>query len=80
MVAFKQSNDSKKIRKDWHTFRENARQTAFGPEEFAPSDRIEYDLDDAGITGEDNDRTYTYDRPVDILGENGTDVREQDGH
>jgi len=78
MVAFNRSNDAKKIRTDWHEFRANARRTAFSEDEFAPGARTEYDLDTAQITGEDNPRSYTYDRPVDILGENGTDVRELD--
>jgi len=66
----------KPVNADWHLFRANARRTANSKEEFAEADQVKYDLDTAQITGEDNPRNFTYDRPVDILNENGTDVRD----
>jgi len=69
-------NDTKFLTEKYHRFRENARQTAFHLDEFSEAERIEFDLEDAGITGKDNNRNYTYDRPVDIFGSNGFDIRE----
>jgi hypothetical protein len=77
MVKFRKG-PSKVLREDWHRFRQNARETAFHPELFADSDFIEFDLDTARITGEDNPRTYIWDRSIDLLDVNGYDVRDGD--
>ena len=71
-------NNGRFLNEKWHEFRQRARETAFHPELFADSDRIEYDLENARITGQDNRRTYIWDRDVAILGENGYDVRDGD--
>lgn len=63
------ANDGKVVDPEWHRFRQNARENAFSPEEFSDIDRGRYNLDDddpvspAGITGEDNPRTYIGDSP-----------------
>lgn len=75
---FARSEHLKKLRSDYHAFRQEARETAFSIEEFGEPAKTEYDLETAGITGQDNPRSYTWDRP---MGEgNGTDVRELDRH
>jgi len=82
-MQFARSQSAKHISKDWHTFRINARRTAFNPSEFGEIEQIKYDLDTARITGEDNDRNYTYNRPLsggDGSPNNGTDVRTLDRH
>lgn len=43
---------------EWHAFREQARKTAFSKEEFSDIDQTRFDLDTAGITGEDNPDSY----------------------
>lgn len=43
---------------EYHAVRERARKTAFSPEEFGEIDQERFDLDDAGITGEDHPDTY----------------------
>jgi len=68
-------NDGRFVDSDWHLFRENARQTANSPLEFAESDRVHYDLDTAGITGRDNNKNYVWDTSIDLFNINGTDVR-----
>jgi hypothetical protein len=76
MVLFDRTKSGKRIDSRWHSFREQARRTAVSPEEFAPSDRVHYDLDTAGITGKDNPRTYTHNRPTNLVYTNEIDVRE----
>jgi hypothetical protein len=66
---------------EWHENRAEARRNAFSINEFGPIDQTKYDLDTAGITGEDNPRTYTVDRPLnEVEGQqnNGTDIRTLD--
>ena len=66
---------------DWHQFRINARRTAFSKEEFGEIEQIKYDLDTARITGKDNPRSYTVNRPIqgaDGNMNNGVDVRTLD--
>lgn len=73
------SEGLKKLRRDWHEFRIRARREAFSTDEFANSEITEYDLDTAGITGQDNPKSYQYDRPLNGENgtpDNGTDVRE----
>jgi hypothetical protein len=59
---------------EWHKKRINARRTAFSVDEFGETDIVKYDLDTAGITGEDNPRTYQFDRPLNEE-RNGIDIR-----
>jgi len=73
-------NDGKLLTAEYYLFRENARRTAFHEENFSDADREEFDLETAGITGEDNNDNYRFNRPVDTLGQNGTDVRDLPRH
>jgi hypothetical protein len=69
------------VNEEWHRKRAEARRTAFSKFEFGPIEREKYDLDTAGITGEDNPRSYTVNRPIngeDGNMNNGTDVRTLD--
>lgn len=69
------------INEEWHRQRIRARKTAFNPETFGPIERTKYDLDTAGITGEDNPRSYKVNRPLngeDGNMNNGTDIRRLD--
>lgn len=78
MVLFSRDDSGEKVDSRWHKFRASARRTAFDPSAFSDGDRIRYDLDTARITGQDNPRTYYIDRSIDLLGSNGTDVRDLD--
>lgn len=63
---------------EWHRKRIEARQTAFSTDEFGDIEITKFDLDTAGITGQDNPRTYMIDRPLseeDGNMNNGFDVR-----
>lgn len=65
----------------WHRKRAEARRTAFNLNEFGPIEQNKFDLDTAGITGEDNPRSYTVKRPLngeDGNMNNGTDIRRLD--
>ena len=73
-------NDGRFLNEKRPKFRQNARETAFSLAVFAPEDIEEYDLEDAGVTGKDTTRYYTWNRSIDTLGSNGTDVRELDRH
>ena len=64
------SESLKPVWSEWHKNRINARRTAFSIDEFGDIDITKYDLDTAGITGQDNPESYSYDRPLN--GENGT--------
>lgn len=76
-MMFPESNSAKAVDSRWHEKRETARQTTFSPAEWSKEERTRWDLDDAGITGRDNKRTYTVDRPIETEGapKNGTDIR-----
>jgi|AKVG01.1.fsa_nt_gi hypothetical protein len=63
---------------EWHEQRQAARLTAFSTDEFSDTEITKYDLDTAGITGEDNPRSYTTDpvmNQVDGTENPGTDIR-----
>lgn len=82
-MQFARSQSAKHISEDWHRFRLKARRNAFSKEEFGEIEQTKYDLDTARITGEDNDRNYTYNRPLngeDGSPNNGTDVRTLNRH
>jgi len=74
-MQFARGETAKPVDSRWHRARINARKTAFSVDEFSDEDVLRYDLDTAGITGEDNPRTYTVNRPIDLLNENGLDLR-----
>jgi len=76
MVMFERSRGSRAVSTDWHEFRLNARRNAYSKEEFSDEENIRYNLDTARITGRENPDTYTVDRPIDLLGTNGIDLRE----
>jgi len=73
-----QSENLKRIREDWHKFRIEARRNAFNVDEFGETEKIEYDLDTAGITRQDNPDSYDFNRALDMEGtpRNGRDIRE----
>jgi len=64
-----EQNNSKVAGSEWHERRQEARETAFSPEEFSRGERTRFNLNDddhlspAGITGEDNPETYEGDDP-----------------
>ena len=60
---------------EWHEKREDARRNAFSVDEFGETDKVKFDLETAGITGEDNPRTYQFDRPLNEE-RRGIDVRD----
>jgi hypothetical protein len=78
MVLFRRSESGKKIDEEWHEVRQAARVGTFSLDEWAAQDITRYDLDTAQIDGSDNPRTFTWDRDIDILDSNGTDVRTLD--
>lgn len=60
---------------DWHRGRQYARENYFNESMASGVERVKYELDTVDITGEWVDRTYTVDRPIDLFGENGLDIR-----
>jgi|APHM01.1.fsa_nt_gi hypothetical protein len=74
-MQFARSETGKKVDRRWHKARISARREAFSIEEFSDEEIIRFDLDTAGITGKDNPRTYTVNRPIDLLDKNGLDLR-----
>lgn len=75
-MQFRRSPGARPIDREWHQFRIDARHSAFSINEFSQADIIKYNLTTARITGQENPRTYTINRPIDILGVNGTDIRD----
>jgi len=76
-MQFRRSEGAKPINSEWHRQRQRAREQAFNSslDIFSDTEITKYDLDTAQIDGSDNPRTYTFDRPLDKFGINGTDVR-----
>lgn len=70
------TKSGKSVDSRWHTFRANARRTAVSELEFAPSDRVRYDLDTARITGKEYPETFQFSRPLTVLLNNSVDVRD----
>lgn len=66
------SNEGKVVDREWHAFRQQARETAMSPEEFDDRQRTRFNLDDddrlapARITGANNPETYTGDGEGDL--------------
>ncbi|UXF50639.1 hypothetical protein 7908G4C8_33 [Haloquadratum phage sp.] len=75
-MMFPESASAKAVDKEWHKFRQSAREDAFSLGAFSNNDIIRYNLNTAGITGEDNPRTYTFTRQLDVFGRNGIDIRD----
>jgi len=78
-MQFARSDGMKPTQEWWHRGRQRAREQAFSSDLesfFSDSEIIKYNLDTAQIDGSDNPRTFTFDRPLDKFGINGTDVRE----
>lgn len=73
---FPESGSAKAVDKEWHKFRQSSREDAFSLGAFSENDIIRYNLDTAGITGEDNPRTFMFQRQLDTLGETGIDIRD----
>ena len=76
MVSFRRSESMKPLDGEWHRFRQEARESAFSINEFSDEEITRYDLETARITGKENPRTYTVNRPIDLLGVNSLDLRE----
>jgi len=75
MVGFRRSENMKPLDSEWHKFRQEARESAFSINEFSDEEINRYNLETARITGKENPRTYTVNRPIDLLGVNGIDLR-----
>lgn len=78
---FPESKSAKPIDARWHEHRQDARENSFSINEWSQEEITRWDLDTADITGQDNDRTYTVDRPLnqkDGQMNNGTDIRTLD--
>ncbi len=75
-MLFRRSQSGKHIDSEWHYKRYIAATTTFDVESWGAEDRIRYDLDEDWIDGKYVDRGYMIDRPIDIFGENGFDLRD----
>ena len=58
MAQYEFDNTGRYVNADWHQFRAEARRTAMSEAEFDPIERERYDLDTAGINGEENPEVY----------------------
>jgi len=76
-MQFRRSEGAKPIDSEWHRQRQRAREQAFNSslDIFSDTEITKYNLETAQIDGSDNPRTFTFDRPLDMFGINGTDVR-----
>lgn len=79
-MMFRQSKGAKAVDREWHARRREARATAFSLAEFSDQEITRWDLDTARITGRENRKTYTTDRPLDVAGQmnDQVDVRTLD--
>lgn len=77
-MQFRRSQSARVVDREWHERRHEAREQAFNSSLniFSDKEKVKYDLDTAQIDGSDNPRTYLFNRTLDILGTNGTDVRD----
>jgi hypothetical protein len=78
-MQFARSGDVKPTQDWWHRGRQDARERAFNSDlesQFSDTEITKFDLETAQIDGSDNPRTFTWDRPLDKFGINGTDVRD----
>jgi hypothetical protein len=74
-MHFKRSEGAKAVDREFHEFRQRARQTGFRVNQFGDSEIVEYNLETARIDGKDNPFSYRVNRAIDFLSINGTDVR-----
>lgn len=78
-MQFARSGGVKPSQSWWHEGRQRAREEAYNSDLdtfFSETEITKFDLETAQIDGSDNPRTWTWDRPLDMFGINGTDVRE----
>ena len=76
-MQFRRSNDTRVVDRDWHRGRQRAREQAFNSSlsMFSEIEITKYGLETARIDGSDNPLTFTWNRPLDLFGSNGVDVR-----
>lgn len=78
-MQFRRSPGVRPVDADWHQERQRAREQAYNSNLssfFSEVEIVKYDLETAQVDGSDNPRTYTIGRPIDLLGVNGTDIRD----
>lgn len=78
-MQFARSPSAKVTQEWWHENRQRAREQAYNSNLssfFSEVEIVKYDLETAQVDGSDNPRTYTIGRPIDLLGVNGTDIRD----
>ena len=78
-MQFRRSPGMRPVDSDWHRRRAQAREQAFNSDLdgfFSETEITKYELRTAQIDGSDNPQTWTWDRPLDLFGINGTDVRD----
>lgn len=77
-MQMRRSPSVRAIDSQWHRERQRAREVAYNSslEMFSEAEIIKYDLETAQIDGSDNPQVYKWDRPLDLFGINGTDIRE----
>lgn len=78
-MQFRRSPGVRAIDAEWHEERQRAREQAYNSDLsafFSDVEIIKYNLETAQIDGSDNPQTYTINRPIDIWGVNGTDIRD----
>lgn len=78
-MQLRRSPGARPLDADWHRQRQRARERAYSSDltsQFSDTEIIKYELGTAQIDGSDNPRTFTWDRPLDLFGINGTDVRD----
>jgi len=74
-MQFRRSPETRAIDRGYHRGRQRARENYFSIEQASPVEIVKYELEAEDITGKENPRTYTWNRAIDLLGINGTDVR-----
>lgn len=82
-MQFRRSPGARPLDADWHQQRQRAREQAYSSDlqaQFSDSEIVKYELDTAQIDGSDNPRLYMMQRAIDLLGINGTDVRDLRDH
>lgn len=77
-MQMRRSPSARAIDTDYLRGRQYARENYFNIDMASDEEIVRYNLDEIEITGEDVDRTYMVDRPIDLFGENGLDIRTLD--
>jgi hypothetical protein len=78
MVQDGRSNNAWLVWTEALAFRQHARETAMSADEFGPQETEKYELQNAGITGQDNPRTYELEPYGGEKGKEPIDYREVD--